>query len=61
VSALIYSPTDLVVIQQQKLKLGPLDAIKHISKLHGPGMLMRGFRCEQRVRLSEKSSPGLAR
>jgi len=43
VSALIYSPVDLLVIQQQKLKMGPWDAISHISKTHGPQMLMRGF------------------
>lgn len=43
ISALIYSPVDLLVIQQQKLKMGPMEAIKHISKEHGSQMLMRGF------------------
>mmetsp|Transcript_30855 Transcript_30855/g.42744 ORF Transcript_30855/g.42744 Transcript_30855/m.42744 type:complete len:274 (+) Transcript_30855:115-936(+) len=43
ISALLYSPVDLLVIQQQKLKLGPGPAIAHIARTHGPQMLMRGF------------------
>ncbi|KAK3237751.1 hypothetical protein CYMTET_52197 [Cymbomonas tetramitiformis] len=43
ISALLYSPVDLLVIQQQKLNLGLWPTISHISREHGALMLMRGF------------------
>eukprot|EP00976_Prorocentrum_cordatum_P071630 1180407-Prorocentrum_minimum.AAC.1 len=43
ISALIYSPVDLLVIQQQKLKLPPMPAISHIVKHYGPLGMYRGF------------------
>uniref|UniRef100_A0A6B2LE80 Mitochondrial carrier protein n=1 Tax=Arcella intermedia TaxID=1963864 RepID=A0A6B2LE80_9EUKA len=44
VSACIYSPVDLITIQQQKLGEGPLYSIKHIASNHGLfGGLYRGF------------------
>lgn len=43
-SAALYSPVDLVVIQQQKLGVNsPGAAIKHITSTHGVAALWRGF------------------
>ena len=49
VSALVYSPVDLTTIQQQKLGMNPLNAVKHIAKTHGVSTLMRGY-CSCAVR-----------
>ena len=44
ISSLLYSPVDLVVIQQQKLGLNsPMATISAIVSGHGPAGIMRGF------------------
>lgn len=43
ISAIIYSPVDLLVIQQQKLKMAPAPAISHIIKNYGAVGIYRGF------------------
>lgn len=44
ISSLLYSPVDLVVIQQQKLGLNsPMATIQSITSNHGVAGLMRGF------------------
>jgi len=43
-SALLYAPLDLVVIQQQKLKLNLLATVNHIREEYGHMRFMRGLR-----------------
>lgn len=43
ISALVYSPVDLVTIQQQKLAKNPLATLKHLVNNHGVSSLLRGF------------------
>ena len=42
-SALFYGPVDLVMIQQQKLKMGPIDAVRHIVRQGGALAIERGM------------------
>lgn len=48
-SALLYSPVDLTMIQQQKLGLGPGATISHIMSEHGATTMLRGV-CSMAVR-----------
>jgi hypothetical protein len=41
-SALLYSPVDLTMIQQQKLGMGPGATISHIMSTHGATTMLRG-------------------
>jgi len=43
VSALLYGPVDLIVIQQQKLGLGAGGTVSHLVSTYGPLSLWRGF------------------
>lgn len=43
VSAVIYGPVDLTVIQQQKLEKGPLETVRAVSGKYGAQMMFRGF------------------
>lgn len=43
VSALIYSPVDLMTIQQQKLSMNPIQTVRHILSNYGIRGLYRGF------------------
>jgi len=43
ISATVYSPVDLICIQQQKLGLSMADTVGHIAKTYGLHSLMRGF------------------
>jgi len=48
-SALVYSPVDLITIQQQKLAKNPVDTLRHLFKEYGPQGIMRGlFSCALR-------------
>ena len=42
-SALLYGPVDLIMIQQQKLRMGPLQAARHIVTAGGVLAIERGF------------------
>jgi hypothetical protein len=42
-SAILYSPVDLVTIQQQKLNQSMMGTISHITKNYGVASLWRGF------------------
>jgi len=41
-SSVIYGPADLIMIHQQKLKLNPINAVKHLSQQYGASCLYRG-------------------
>jgi len=43
-SALLYGPLDLVIIQQQKLKLGLIATLSHIKNEYGVMKFMRGLK-----------------
>lgn len=50
-SAVVYSPVDLINIQQQKLQMSPGAALKHIVANHGYSTIWRGV-CAMAVRES---------
>ena len=61
ISAIVYSPVDLITIQQQKLVLNPIQTARHILNEHGFGGLFRGFSsCAIREALYTAGYLGLA-
>ena len=43
ISACVYSPVDLITIQQQKMQLSPWNTMQRIVQSYGTGSLFRGF------------------
>jgi hypothetical protein len=61
ISAILYTPVDLITIQQQKLVLKPLQTARYIIEKHGYAGLFRGFSsCAVREALYSAGYLGLA-
>jgi solute carrier family 25 2-oxodicarboxylate transporter 21 len=61
ISAIVYTPVDLITIQQQKLVLNPIETARNIVEKHGFAGLLRGFSsCAVREALYSAGYLGLA-
>lgn len=61
ISAILYTPVDLITIQQQKLVLQPVETARYIIEKHGYTGLFRGFSsCAIREALYSAGYLGLA-
>jgi solute carrier family 25 2-oxodicarboxylate transporter 21 len=61
ISAIVYTPVDLITIQQQKLVLNPIETARYIVEKHGIAGLLRGFSsCAVREALYSAGYLGLA-
>mmetsp|Transcript_62391 Transcript_62391/g.75086 ORF Transcript_62391/g.75086 Transcript_62391/m.75086 type:complete len:281 (+) Transcript_62391:81-923(+) len=61
ISSIIYSPVDLITIQQQKLSLNPVQTFQHIMSNHGMSGIFRGISaCAVRESIYTSGYLGLA-